>query len=454
MLTMKLRVVAFVAGACLTALSACGDLTHVSNVGIVQPIAENSAAGALARAAGAGHLFYGIMPSVILTSGTFTDEFINTDFVGNSGEGFLLDGRRPPTASFPTSEATNFQSLMNTRINLEYAIAALQQYSPGNSALIAQMYAYKGYVEMILAEEYCNGIPFSSIDFNGNMVLGSGTTTTATYNMAITHFDSALALASPGSNVAYLAAVGKGRTLADLGQFSAAAAAVSGVPTTFVFNLEYASNTSLSQTNSTWSQIFTGYVSIADRQGGTNWSPGNGNGMPFVSAQDPRLPTTLLGNGNDGYTPRYNFTGWTGFNSLQRLATGVEAQLIQAEAALAANHNDAATTGNGWLGILNSLRATAITPAMAPLADPGNYAARVDLLFYERAFWNFSSANRMSDLRRLVRQYGRAADSVFPSGVWKDGLPYGTDVNFAIPTVAGGYEATNPNFKGCIDRNA
>jgi hypothetical protein len=452
MLTMKLRVVAFVACACL--LSACGDLTHVSNVGIVQPNAENSASGALARAAGAAHLFYGVMPSAILTSGTFTDEFIGTDFVGNSGEGFLLDARRPPTASFPTSEAGNFQSLMNTRINLEYAIAALQQYSPGSTALVAQMYAYKGYVEMILAEEYCNGIPFSSIDFNGKMVLGSGTTTTDTYNMAITHFDSALALASPGTNVAYLAAVGKGRSLADLGQFSAASTAVSGVPTTFVFNLEYSSNTTLSQTNSTWSSINTGFAGIGDRQGGTNWFPGNGNGIPFVSAHDPRLPTALLGNGNDGYTPRYNFTGWTGFSSPQRLATGVEAQLIQAEAALQANHNDAATTGNGWLGILNSLRATAVTPAMAPLVDPGSYAARVDLLFYERAFWNFATANRMPDLRRLVCQYGRAADSVFPTGVWKDGLPYGTDVNFAIPTVAGGYEATNPNFKGCIDRNA
>ena len=454
MLTPKLRVVTFVAGACVACLCACSDLTHVSNVGIVQPTAENSAAGATARAAGAGHLFYGVMSSVVLTSGTFTDEFIGTDFVGHSGDGFLLDARRPPTASFPTSEASNFQGLMNVRINLVYAISALQQYAPTNTALIAQMYAFKGYVEMILAEEYCNGIPFSSIDFNGNMVLGSGTTTTDTYAMATTHFDSALALASPGSNVAYLAAVGKGRTLADLGQFSAASAAVSGVPASFVNNLEFSANTSLSQTNTTWNNIYTGYDGIGDRQGGTTWFPGNGGGIPFVSAHDPRLPTALLGNGNDGYTPRYNFTGWTGFASPQRLATGVEARLIQAEAALQANNGDTATAGTGWLGILNNLRATAIAPAMPPLADPGSYAARVDLLFYERAFWNFSTANRMSDLRRLVRQYGRAADSVFPSGVWKDGLPYGTDVNFAIPTVAGGYEATNPNFKGCIDRKA
>src|SRR5579859_6740238 len=148
---MKPTAIAFVAGACL--LSACGDLTQVSNVGIVQNSAENSAAGAAARAAGAGHLFYQAMSYVILTSGTFTDEFIGTDFVGNSGEGFLLDGRRPPTASFPTSEATNFQYLMNTRINLQYATNALHLYSPSNTQLLAQMYAIEGYVEMILAEE-------------------------------------------------------------------------------------------------------------------------------------------------------------------------------------------------------------------------------------------------------------------------------------------------------------
>ena len=57
----------------------------------------------------------------------------------------------------------------------------------------------------------------------------------------------------------------------------------------------------------------------------------------------------------------------------------------------------------------------------------------------------------MGDLRRLIRQYGRAPESVFPTGPYhKDNLTRGTDVNIIIPIS----EENNPNFKGCIDRNA
>jgi hypothetical protein len=56
----------------------------------------------------------------------------------------------------------------------------------------------------------------------------------------------------------------------------------------------------------------------------------------------------------------------------------------------------------------------------------------------------------MSDLRRLIRQYGRTQDQVFPTGVYFKGGVYGADVNFAVPDA----ELINPNFKGCFDRDA
>jgi hypothetical protein len=132
------------------------------------------------------------------------------------------------------------------------------------------------------------------------------------------------------------------------------------------------------------------------------------------------------------------------------LASGIEARLIEAEAALQSNHNDTSATGAGWLGILNTLRATAIGPGMPPLADPGNYDARVNLLFRERAFWMYLTNHRLGDLRRLIRQYGRAQETVFPTGIYKDAAPYGTDVNFGIVNL----EYNNPAFKGCLDRAA
>jgi hypothetical protein len=107
--------------------------------------------------------------------------------------------------------------------------------------------------------------------------------------------------------------------------------------------------------------------------------------------------------------------------------------------------------------ILNGLRAappkngTYQPAAMAPLATPATQDAATSLYFREKAFWTFARGQRLGDLRRLIRQYGRTQDNVFPTGVYfKGGLPYGKDVNFPVPDG----ERVNPQFTGCIDRNA
>jgi len=50
----------------------------------------------------------------------------------------------------------------------------------------------------------------------------------------------------------------------------------------------------------------------------------------------------------------------------------------------------------------------------------------------------------------LIRSYGKTQDQVFPVGTFHKNGNYGTDVN--LPVTDG--ELTNPNFHGCIDRNA
>jgi starch-binding outer membrane protein, SusD/RagB family len=61
------------------------------------------------------------------------------------------------------------------------------------------------------------------------------------------------------------------------------------------------------------------------------------------------------------------------------------------------------------------------------------------------------TAHRLGDLRRLVRQYGRDQADVFPNGTyWREGLQYGSDVNFPIYVD----ENNNPNFTGCLNRDA
>ena len=89
--------------------------------------------------------------------------------------------------------------------------------------------------------------------------------------------------------------------------------------------------------------------------------------------------------------------------------------------------------------------------AMAALPTPATQAEATSLFFREKALWQFSRGFRLSDLRRLVRQYGRTQDQVFPTGIFfKSGTPYGSDVNFPVTTD----EYNNPDFKGCTDRKA
>ena len=60
------------------------------------------------------------------------------------------------------------------------------------------------------------------------------------------------------------------------------------------------------------------------------------------------------------------------------------------------------------------------------------------------------TAHRLGDMRRLVRQYGRAQNTVFPTGEYHKGGEYGSDVNFPVSSD----ERNNPKFTGCIDRSA
>ena len=99
-------------------------------------------------------------------------------------------------------------------------------------------------------------------------------------------------------------------------------------------------------------------------------------------------------------------------------------------------------------------------PALAQSAIPTTAAGQQDLLFTERALTLFLTSHRLNDMRRLIWQYGRNAESVFPRGPYepdntsKAGANYGTDVNLPIPSE----ESNNPLFlKGpaaCINRSA
>jgi hypothetical protein len=354
--------------------------------------------------------------------------------------------------------STAYSDLTRSRGFYHDAIAAIRAVEPDQASEIAEQYFVMGYSEMLLGELFCNGSPLSHTEA-GVVAYGAPLTNVQVYDTALVHLDSALSLAKGTDalslSIASAASVAKGRTLVDLGQFADAAVAVAAVATGYTYNVTFSQATN---DNNIWG--LAGQVSTRARFVVGDSFDTQGllkNSLPFSSSHDPRVPTTGSPTSNgtksiDGITPLVAQQIWLNRSDPIPVATGVDARLVEAEAKL--NGNDVA----GMMTILNALRTAPQklgplqVPAMTALATPATKDAAVDLFFREKAFWQFGRGNRLGDLRRLIRQYGRTQDTVFPIGKFHKpgGASYGTDVNLPVTD----NELQNPNFSGCLDRNA
>ncbi len=403
-------------------------------------------------------------------SALLADEFTLAYFAGLAHDANVDARATVGGRGFQEPGDAPLQTLLQGRLTLLSAARGLEAYEPASGqSKVGEAFALIGYAELLAAEDYCAGVPVGVLGSAVGVEYGRPLTTDSLLGVAEAHFDSAAAHAAGDARIGSLAAVGLGRTRLDRADFPAAAAAVSAVPTSFVYNTElepggYSSGAP--QTFNFYDEQAQangcGAANIGDRKGG--------NGLNYVSAQDPRLvlSTTvaetcdgLLGGSADSVW--YYPTKFGNPSTYVPLATGIEARLIEAEAALHAG--DVGT----WSGSLNMLRAdsadTHVTfmASQMPIASDSttgaSSAAQVDFMFRERAFWLFGTGTRLGDLRRLVRQYGRDQSIVFPTGSYPNGtnphlpsaLPnYGTDVNLTLPTPAGGLATPNPYYKGCL----
>jgi hypothetical protein len=439
------------AAAAIPLAAACSpdDILDVEDPDIINPENIRSASGAEAVRIGALARLNSATSggeSMFLLGGLMADEWSSGD---TFEERNTTDQRNVKDSNGNVNTA--YRALHRARVAASQAIVGLEEFGdPDEGWKIGQMYNIQGYIEVMLAEHFCSGIPFSSVE-GGTPVYAPGISRDEAFQRAADHFDDALAAATGTSaqadTVRWAAQVGKGRALLNLGQHAAAATAVAGVPTEFAWYMEHAITTT---SNQIWSlNNLVGRWTMADNEGG--------NGLPFVTADDPRLPRCIgTACKTGGFTtidkvfdtnaaiPFRAQLKWPVRESPVPIIDGVEARLIEAEAALAANY---ATPVTGTLAILNALRSDA---GMTPLVAAATADEQEDQLFSERAFWLYSTGHRLGDLRRLIRQYGRPTEDVFPTGPYFKGGDFGTDVNFPIPQS----EQNNPEFTGCIDRNA
>lgn len=374
----------------------------------------------------------------VLMSGILSDEFVNPGFIPSRTE---VDLRltQPTTAGL----GEFYQSLHRARNAAEDAAQSLQAFGtdPDTDTGIPEMLALAGFTYIFLAEDFCSGITVSRL-VNDQIEFGQPLTTAQVFDTAIVRFTTALAHPShvDGDPINSLVRVGLGRALLNQGRFAEAGAAVAPVPPDFLYETEHAT-TPANLHNGVFEAFNNGEFGVFDIEGT--------NGLDFVSAQDIRV-TGDSGFGADNNTESWFPSKYPSFDASIPLADYLEAQLILAESELQTGAFGPMTQR------LNDLRAP-FDPDLPPLSTPGDLTTATDLLFRERAFWLFATGHRLGDLRRLIRQYGRDAETVFPTAdYYKGGLTYGTDVNLPLPR----RETNNPNLPddpnlaGCLDRNA
>jgi starch-binding outer membrane protein, SusD/RagB family len=269
------------------------------------------------------------------------------------------------------TNAVDYQRIHLAR-NLAEQVAAL--YASANqaqSASRAELLNLAGFTYIFFGENYCGGVPFSFLPMGaGETVYGEPLTTPQIFARAIERFGEAAGFAT-GEQL-NVARIGQGRTLLNLGQFNEAAAAVSQVPTSFEYVVTYSAAAT---------PTHNAGVPDDERRApllglGREHDGGRGHQRPAVQrpahAEDgPRRAVR-----GDGSALRPAQVPGVGADI--PLATGVEARLIEAEAALQANnvaafvtfHNQARAQAGLAPFVLADVQA--MTPASASTCTSGS----------------------------------------------------------------------------------
>jgi hypothetical protein len=415
--------------------------------------------------AGANPLRIGVIANFVTAFDGGTDSYVTMS--GNLGDEMLasdtFDGRLTINArksvEINSEMETVYRNMQRARAGAQRAADIIAVTTPDSTVNRAELYMYLGYSELLLGEGWCPGVPFSSED-GATQTFGDPQTTQQIMQVAADHFQQAITLVgsattASANRVKYGSQIGRGRALLNMGQFADAATAVTGVPTTFVLNTGHSANSS---TDGQWS----GTTSGASRY--KLVSSEGVNGLPFLSkpaSDDPRIdwaPSTRVGfSGQFSALPNQNKFARYGDGVV---TTGAEARLIEFEAQLQADNQgarDAVFAGLNGLRtngapIGGSKGTTLIkVPAMSGSA-PTTKADAISQLYSERAYWFWLTGHRLGDMRRLLWQYGRNADDVFPKGPMATAtspIPgdYGTSTAVTIPFS----ERNNPKFSGCLE---
>ena len=403
----------------------------------------------------------------VTLSGLISDELINTETFPTRIE---VDQRQQQYQS-NGSLRDAYYAIQQARRSADRANEGYIEFGP-NELGRAEALNLSALSLILMAENYCGAVPISRQVSPGVFEYGAALSTTELLRLALAKADTALAHArattTTGTAAAKLAQerlarIVRSRAYLNLDRPDSAGMNLgeAQVPTTYQYFFKHSEVTGR-QNNGTWATISSvARFGVPQNEGG-NGLPFRAEGDTAGTVDDPRIMNFRragAGLGFDGATPQWVVGKHNKRDTLAVIADGVEARLIEAEAALRAGNYTTTLT------ILNALRANAglarlrghldanqdprTLPALLPAATPD---AQRDQLFKERAYWLYLTSHRLGDLRRLVRQYGRGNEQVFPTGTYHKPGTYGTDVNSPIPQA----EDNNPEFErsACVTTQA
>jgi hypothetical protein len=243
--------------------------------------------------------------SQITLSGMLSDEFLISESFPTR-----VDVDQRETRFDNGTQLATYARVHTARRLAEYSAGLHAEFaSRTNTPGHAHALNLAGFSYVLIGENYCSGVPFSTFDEAGAVVYGAPLTTNQMFEQAITYFDQAIAAATAAGSAAgaadqlNLARVGKARAQLNLNQPAAAATTAAPVPDGFVYRIFHSLGTGR-QNNGIWgaNQNRRG-VTVSDMEGGT--------GLPYRTDADPRVIHLRGGTAGSGVSQSVGFDNST-----------------------------------------------------------------------------------------------------------------------------------------------
>jgi hypothetical protein len=372
----------------------------------------NSAIGDFECALGNYALFAGTMSDELQWSGAGSQAWEAVDARTSETSGFNAAYAQGTCSSPYQGDVPGvYVPLSTARYDADHLIQLLDGWTtsqvPQKVDIEATAAAYAGYSYVEMGEGMCS----AAFD------LGPALTSVQIFQRAADRFTRALQLAtqSADTNIQSMALVGRARAQLDLGDMAAAEADAQRVPLGYVQTAGFSLISPRRENPVYVSNIFTEEITIE---------------AAYRTFNDPRVGVVDQGHPSSAGLPVWHQTKYPDATTPIAIATGVEAELIVAEAELTAGHVGAAVAA------INTVR-TRPGVGLAPLSATDPAVVEADLI-RERQAEFFIDGHRLYDIRRFNMALDPPGGANYPLGG-----QYGSERCLPLPDVE---SANNPNI--------